>query len=215
MDIDKNSQPQIDSVFQKKRKVQSSVEDEAAALWENGFKTKVAQQNFFSFGFTHYNAFTVGSVVFTAAFVVSSFVYISYRVIDSWHGDRTPSVLVTDQDSKNLLPSIKTIQSTEFTKRKTDNNAQDKKRTDIEPNHNEFSIPYLSDSSAAEKENSSTLLLLENTATEINKIEENSAGKTPYIKKEKRTILIEKRDTLEAIDTIRSKKEWRKVNKNK
>jgi hypothetical protein len=217
MEINQNSHPKIDTVFQKIAEAQSSAEDEAAALWENGFKTKVAQQNFWRLGFGPHNGLTLGSVVLTTVVVVA-ITFVSYRALNHPSTDYSPihkeEVNRETNESPSPIINSESIDPNSSKVAAANVRANSKNGND-QPNTTAEGIIVPADSSTSVVEINQSVPATENKSTENITTEPVHVVKTPLIKKEKRTVVIEKRDTLHAVDTIRSKREWKKIIKNK
>lgn len=208
MEINKDDMPKIDLAFRKAMLSPEESSDDGMALWEKSLARKVVQQNFFTFGFTTFNAFTASMVLSLAVFISGSVYYMSNTVnapIPKAEG--LPKTEVLGDSSVQVEKTLK-------------NKTHDKN--------------YLKKGSAINsiKVDSLKTIQVINGATDtavvhVEKSQENGSNatlsnpqnlndtKVRPVKILKKTILIEKQDTVETVDTIRSKKEWKKVSKNK
>ncbi len=192
--------------------------DEAMALWENGFAKKVARQNFYKFGFAHLNVFTVATVAYTVVSLVALFIGSAYylaRTADSDSFSNPPSSENQLQEKSFLVDSCdaKSYPHTTAgnTSLKRSNNFQSKNDRDSMKKNNSsidstLLSPLQSNSEKVIEENSIQLIPSDN--------QHQSEKKVSVVKVVKKTIFIEKRDTLQTVDTIRSKKEWKRIKKN-
>jgi hypothetical protein len=218
MGIDKNDKVKIDSIFRNVMEEHHDAEDEAAALWENGFKEKVVKQNFYRFGLGHYNLYTAFAVAYTVLSVALVLLYAVYHITQS--SRHTNSSSANTSSGKAL--TIDSLSMDQYQNQLS--KSQRKKTLGVLKGQN---IPASEEANANDE-----LMVASNSVDSVNSVssdkkpgiteeaiiqakEEVVVPKTASVKKEKRTIVIENRDTLEMVDTIRSKKEWRKHQKNK
>lgn len=211
MEIDKNDMPKIDKAFRKAMLAPEESSDEAMALWENGLAKKVAWQNFFKFGFTHFNVFTIATIASVAVVALSTTYYIvnSAAPIASKEKGLPRKEAWTDSAIHTQHPSVSDQNSP------VNKNYSEQADTSIRLNSTTVTDLQV-DKIAVDSVLLPVEKKTESMPTEILPITQNrNENKVKPVKIVKKTILIEKQDTLETVDTIRSKKEWKKATKNK
>jgi len=207
MEIDKNDRLNIDNAFRRAMLIPEEEADKAMALWENHLVKKVAKQNFYKFGFTHVNIFSISAVVISAAVIcIGAFYYLS-------HSTTSASPQNEDSSQKELLIDSSTAG---FTTHGADQkkSAGNRISTEEKGPSPSITIDSLSNELVPQASVDSTLKAVEPNPVSDPVLEEKKETAVKPIKIVKKTIVIEKRDTLEKVDTIRSKKEWRKASKN-
>lgn len=191
-------------------------EDESG-MWNSAFEAKLKRQNFFSFGFSHYNIFTLSSVLFTGIAVFCLLGLGAYYAFTSFNRESGSSVSEerkVEQENNSLILQDSTAIIAEkdvvITGEKTEKNKLEKTSVIVKDQKN-----------IVNKEKDVVDLVVIDTLKK-NKLGINDSSSVQHpksIKKalepEVKIVYVEKRDTIEVIDTVRSKKEWRKLNKGK
>lgn len=208
MEIDKNDTPRIDVAF-RKAMLAAEEADDGLALWESSLARNVVRQNFFKFGFTHFNVFTA-SLMASVALVVISATYYTVKPSAPFRpkekGDARVELL--GDSSTGASPSQWTEDNNPVEHTETGN-------TDLYAKEGNSSDAIEDELLSADSAVVPLEIKAENIPEEILPAKNVHENKVIPVKIVKRTVHIEKRDTVETVDTIRSKKEWRKAVKNK
>lgn len=219
MNIEKDHNDNIDSVFQKMLEDQPEMDQEALDSWELSFESKIQKQNFFRFGLNHFNVFTAISLGYTAVSLMAGSGYLIYQVFASTQPTTNTSINPNISDSiysETKIPAVSDKTSTQDAPILISSDTKTKPKK-VAP---ENTLYHPADTKIQPEEETAEPVIEKTDVipTQTSTTEPNitpSATKTPFVKIEKKTFILEKRDTLEQIDTIRSKKEWRRLNKNK
>jgi|GEM_PF-3197055 hypothetical protein len=220
MEVNKNNHPKIDSVFQKT--VQTShadQEDEALAMWDNGFKQKIVKQNFFTFGLRHFNVYILSGIVLIAVFIL----VVVYSISKSDNGRLkygSGSNNIGDTSGNKHRDEVKQgdIGHGIYNTNNTINADKNKKPRLSTYQRSNGSIPNdtIKRNTLPSKQLDEMVITqpkdqMQSTITD----NRTNTRKDSLAKKEKKIIYLEKADTLHVVDTIRSKRAWKRLNRNK
>jgi len=215
MEINKNDMEISDETFRNAMAEPQNSSDEAIALWENGFAKKVTQQNFYRFGFNHFNVFTLATVSYTALSIVVLLLGSAYYAAK--HVDLGSVTKQKPSENQVTDISIHKDSSTNNTSQQNTHNVPTSntsrnlfgKQEKLMQDNSIHSVDSIINPIEGTQEKNTVIKTLPLQSNDQDQFD----PKTTPMRVVKKTIVIEKRDTLETVDTIRSKKEWRKINK--